>query len=301
MGRCERLRSLTGWVSLTAVVACTRPPAAVERPTAVAALLGATTASGETHGHADSADAGLAPIFLGEAPVVSHIAALPPLEQTLVVTFELVRQSKGAFDELRRRATALPADAGSESFAITGYPAAHDPPVLEQSRPSFVIDYDEPSVGKARAKAIELCGPSPTADQLARFVGTYIDRKDMLRGFDLASQVARRKEGDCTEHAVLLAALARSFGIPARVVMGMALVAIDGKVEAVGHAWTEVHQSGRWKLADAAIPPQVGARYLPMEVMDDEGPAFARRMVERPSPILLVRRIVLDAAPNPKP
>jgi hypothetical protein len=230
--------------------------------------------------------------------VVSHIAALPPPEQPFVVTFELVRPTKGAFDELRKRAIALSAGPGSESFAVIGYPASHDPPVAWQNRPSFVIDYDEPSVRKVRAEAVELCGPSPTGDQLALFVGRYIDRKDMLRGFDLASQVARRKEGDCTEHAVLLAALARSFGIPARVVTGMALVAVEGKVGAVGHAWTEVHEAGSWKLADAAIPPQVGARYLPMQVMDDEGPAFARRMVERPNPILLVSRVVLDAAPR---
>ena len=289
-------------MSVAAVAACTHVPAAVEHPSAVA-----DRPNGAANGVALGAennrqpDAGLAAIFLGEAPVESHVAALPPPEQTLLVTFELVRPNKGAFAELRKRATLLPAAPGSESFAVTGYPASHDPPAAQQSLPSFVIDYDEPSVGRARARAVELCGPSPTADQLARFVGIYIDRKDMLRGFDLASQVARRKEGDCTEHAVLLAALARSFGIPARVVMGMALVAVDGKIAAVGHAWTEVHQSGRWKLADAAIPPQLGARYLPMEVLDDEGPAFARRMVERTNPILLVRRIVLESAPNAKP
>jgi transglutaminase-like putative cysteine protease len=183
------------------------------------------------------------------------------------------------------------------AFAVLGYPASHDLVTAQQTRPSFVIDYDEPSVTQARAEALRLCGPSPKPDQLALFVGRYIDKKDMLRGFDLASQVARRREGDCTEHAVLLAALARSFGIPARVVTGMALVSVEGKIEAVGHAWTEVYQSGRWKLVDAAIGPQIGARYLPMQVMDDEGPAFARRMVERPNPILIVRRIVIDEPP----
>ena len=39
-----------------------------------------------------------------------------------------------------------------------------------------------------------------------------------------AAEVARSREGDCTEHAVLLAALARARGIPARVAMGLVYV-----------------------------------------------------------------------------
>ncbi len=244
------------------------------------------------------ADAGLSSVFLGEATVVSHLASLPPPDQPMRVTFELVRAPGDAFDELRKRAPSLPSGPASVVFSAAAYPVSHDPLVAQDSRPSFVIDYDEPSVQALRAEVVRLCGPSPTPDQLARFVSRYIERKDLLRAFDLASQVARRREGDCTEHAVLLTALARLFGFPARVVTGMAIVAAGGTVEAVGHAWVEVHLSGRWQLADAAIPAEVGARYLPMEVMDDEGPAFARRMIERPSPLALVRRVVLDTAPE---
>jgi transglutaminase-like putative cysteine protease len=250
------------------------------------------------HRDAGDADAWLPSIFLGEATVVSHVSAFPPADRPLAVTLELTEAPGASFAELAKRGASLPSGAGSVAFSLVGYPPSHDRPLARHSRPSFVVDYDEPSVQAARAEAVRLCGPSPTPDQLALFVYGYIDHKDLLRGFDLASQVARRKEGDCTEHAVLLVALARSFGFPARVVMGMALVVVDGKVEAVGHAWAEVRQSGQWKVTDAAIPAQLGARYLPLSVLDDEGPAFARAMVEGPHPLLLIRRIVIDEAPK---
>jgi hypothetical protein len=288
-----------GWAALAAGVfathgvllgACVRAP--IEHPPPAAA-------SAEPAPEPAHPDAGLlAPVFLGEATVVNHLGALPPADQPIRVTLELVHPAGKAFEELAKRATALPGGPSAAVFSAVGYPASRDPVSKQDSHPSFVIDYDEPSVQALRKEVTRLCGPSPTPDQLARFVDGYIDHKDLLRAFDLASQVARRKEGDCTEHAVLLTALLRTFGFPARVVTGMAIVATGGTVEAVGHAWVEVHQAGRWKLADAAIPLEMGARYLPLEVMDDEGPAFSRRMVERPSPLLLIRRVVLDAAPN---
>jgi transglutaminase-like putative cysteine protease len=226
--------------------------------------------------------------------VVSHLNAPPGRDEPLVVSLELVRAQAGAFDELHRR-TSLVAGPDTVKLSAGPYPVSRDPVLPRYRRPSFVIDYDEPSVQRVQAEARRLCGPSPTSDQLARFVDHYIEHKDLLRGFDIASQVARRKEGDCTEHAVLLAALARAFGFTARVVLGMAIVSIGGKFEAVGHAWTEIHQAGKWAVADAALPPELGVRYLPMEVMEDEGQSFTRHMMETPNPILLVRRVVIDA------
>jgi hypothetical protein len=235
-----------------------------------------------------------AEIFLGETEVVSHFPERPPPDGPIHVTLELVRDNPRAFAELRRRTTKKRSSPGSLAFAADAYPLSHDASSAKDRKASFVLDYDEPPVRAAHARAVTVCGPSPTPDQLAVFVDRYIEHKDLQRPFDIASQVARRKEGDCTEHAVLLAALARSFGLPARVVMGIAIVAVEGKVEAVGHAWTEIYERGSWRLADAALPPELGARYLPMEVMGDEGPAFARHMLEKSDAIELVKRIVLD-------
>jgi hypothetical protein len=61
-----------------------------------------------------------------------------------------------------------------------------------------------------------------------------------------AREVLRTRRGDCNEHAVLLTALARAAGIPARVAAGV-VYAGDGFYY---HAWTEFWL-GRWVSADA--------------------------------------------------
>jgi transglutaminase-like putative cysteine protease len=63
-----------------------------------------------------------------------------------------------------------------------------------------------------------------------------------------ALQVLDMGEGDCNEHAVLLAALARASGIPSRVVAGA--VYLDGAF--LYHAWCEVWL-GRWVSIDPAF------------------------------------------------
>jgi transglutaminase-like putative cysteine protease len=118
-------------------------------------------------------------------------------------------------------------------------------------------------------------GSKPTVNDLTRFVDAWITKKDMGRMLDNSSTVAARREGDCTEHAVLLAAAARLFGMPSRVVLGIALLRIEGRLMALGHAWTEIHDGGRWQVADAAalnIPAPL--RYLPLAALQDEGPGF---------------------------
>ena len=63
-----------------------------------------------------------------------------------------------------------------------------------------------------------------------------------------ALQVLDMGEGDCNEHAVLLAALARAVGIPTRVVAGT--VYLDGAF--LYHAWCEVWL-GQWVPIDPAF------------------------------------------------
>ena len=64
-----------------------------------------------------------------------------------------------------------------------------------------------------------------------------------------------RPEGDCTEHAVLLAALGRARGIATRVVDGIAYVDAyaGGKHVFVPHAWVQAYVDGRWRSFDAAL------------------------------------------------
>lgn len=97
--------------------------------------------------------------------------------------------------------------------------------------------------------------PFALADKLRRFVTDYVDNKSLNIGFATASEVARTKEGDCSEHGVLLAALGRLNGIPSRVVVGLAYVPVFGKQDDIFgyHMWTQFYIDGRWIDVDAAL------------------------------------------------
>ncbi len=69
--------------------------------------------------------------------------------------------------------------------------------------------------------------PWRVAVALERFVNREVKKKDFTQAFASAAEVAKTREGDCTEHAVFLAALARARGIPARVAIG--LVYLEGE------------------------------------------------------------------------
>ncbi len=97
--------------------------------------------------------------------------------------------------------------------------------------------------------------PFALADKLRRFVTEYVATKSLNIGFATASEVARTKEGDCSEHGVLLAALGRLNGLPSRVAVGLAYVPVFGKQEDIFgyHMWTQFFIDGRWIDVDAAL------------------------------------------------
>lgn len=93
-------------------------------------------------------------------------------------------------------------------------------------------------------------------------VHEFIDNKNMSTAFASASQVARSKEGDCSEHAVLLCGVLRAANIPSRGVMGMVYVsAFGGPNGAFGwHMWSQALLDGKWVDLDATLntPYSVG-------------------------------------------
>ena len=81
--------------------------------------------------------------------------------------------------------------------------------------------------------------PLEKAQRLNHWVFQNIREKNFGVGFAAASEVARNLTGDCSEHAVLLAALRRACDIPARVVVGLVYVE---KHQGFGyHMWDEVY------------------------------------------------------------
>ncbi|MCW5890067.1 MAG: transglutaminase domain-containing protein [bacterium] len=111
------------------------------------------------------------------------------------------------------------------------------------------IESDHPTI-VARARSI-VGEETDAVRQAARLVGWVHTRMtpEPTMTVPSAREVLRTMRGDCNEHAVLLAALARAAGIPARVAAG-AVYLDDGFYY---HAWTELWLSGRWISADAVF------------------------------------------------
>jgi hypothetical protein len=235
-------------------------------------------------------------LFLGSFPVESHLSGslFATTGGPVGVTLRFQAGRPGTSNELVRRLRAPIGPDGTQVLTATAYPTARDKPTRQHQRPSFVIDYDEPAFKPALDAARASLGPAPSVDALASFVDQYITKKGFGRGFDIASVVATRREGDCTEHAVLLTALARAFGFPARVVQGIVLVEVDKKVLAFGHAWAEVYVKSAWRRADAAFPPDQPLVYLPLELIADEGPGFAMSIAQTGAGTISVQGILVS-------
>ncbi len=164
----------------------------------------------------------------------------------------------------------VPAGSSRFEYVVDQYPQLVSKTARTWLEATFLIDYDEPPFAALKAEMKDL-GDKPSREALIGFVNRTI-HENYERGWDLASTVAKRREGDCTEHAVLTTALARLFGIPSRVVIGAALISDGEQHNAFGHAWSEVLEGDRWVVADAALIGEKGAvRYLPMGVVEDEG------------------------------
>jgi hypothetical protein len=95
----------------------------------------------------------------------------------------------------------------------------------------------------------EAATPAAKALALEKFVRGHIHKRNLATAMATALEVAESQSGDCTEHSVLLTALLRAAGIPARVVMG--LVYSHGDKAFVGHMWTEAWIDGVWQPLDA--------------------------------------------------
>src|SRR5262245_6703518 len=250
-----------------------------------------------------STSSALRPVWLSSRPRVWLLAVALPghaAAQGLYlheIPTELDAGSAGRDGPLRVRAfvadppalaAALPAAArvvGGDHIEIelAAYPEL-EPREPERYRAgTFVIDYDEPAMRRLRETLVSRYGDAPSLEQLRRFAGDSIPRKSMSRGFDLASRVARTGTGDCTEHAVLLTALARAVGRPARVALGLLIVRMEGEAHALGHAWAEIYDGAHWVPVDATpvADETLGLAYLPLSLLTDEGPGYTAGLGRR--------------------
>lgn len=175
---------------------------------------------------------------------------LPALPSTAGQKFEVTGGSTGRLTVDAKH----PAAATAEDVKDGAYLAA-----------SPMIDSKDEKVKSLAEAAVKGAGADKPerAEVMRKFVHRYITDKDLTVGFGTASETARSKRGDCTEHAVLLAALLRADGIPSRVACGLVYAdRFAGASDIFGyHMWTQALLSAggeqRWVDLDATLSESV--------------------------------------------
>ncbi len=190
------------------------------------------------------------------APLDVAVAARIPLDGTIGNARELdaltLRVTGDAASRIpddppRQRRTGDVLRVVREPTPATGA-TTDDPAAAAFAAPSAFIESDDPAiVSRARVIVGGERDAAVKARRIVRWVHENLTQEPSLT-VPSARDVLRARRGDCNEHAVLVAALARAAGIPARVVAG-AVYANDGFYY---HAWDEVWL-GRWVSADAVF------------------------------------------------
>jgi len=121
----------------------------------------------------------------------------------------------------------------------------------------YIQSNDEKIISLARTAVGDTKDAAIAAARIEKFVNGYIAEKDLSVGYASASEVAVSRQGDCTEHAVLTAAMCQAAGIPARLCFGIvyADVFLDRGNIFGGHAWTQVYIGREWIDLDATQAP----------------------------------------------
>jgi transglutaminase-like putative cysteine protease len=147
---------------------------------------------------------------------------------------------------LRPSTRAAPTETSALRLATRDHPADH--PTLQRLARQAVADARD-SLGQIEA--------------LTRFVHGFVTYDETHAASSVLELLASPR-GDCTEYADLLTTLARSIGLPARTVFGLAYQAHPVPAFRF-HAWNEIEADGRWLVVDPTWNQVAAdATHLPM-------------------------------------
>ena len=124
---------------------------------------------------------------------------------------------------------------------------------------------------KATAGSLD---PGTIAVRMEQYVYKELKKKNFSTALASAAEVAKSLEGDCTEHACLLAAMLRVQKIPSRVAVGLVYAERLGAFG--GHMWTEAWLDGKWVPLDATLGKGgIGPGHIKLadSSLSDDGPA----------------------------
>ncbi|MCH2119519.1 MAG: transglutaminase-like domain-containing protein, partial [Pirellulales bacterium] len=149
-------------------------------------------------------------------------------------------------------------------------PFAADRPTPADRQASRMIEHENDVIQQLARDVPAIETELRLAAALTQQVNAWIEQKDFSAALASAAEVARTQRGDCTEHAVLLAALARARGLPARVVLGLVYVPTLGGFGY--HMWNQIWCDGEWHDFDATrASGKCGAGHIQIAVtpLDD--------------------------------
>lgn len=152
----------------------------------------------------------------------------------------------------------LQADSLTLDICATCGPGLAEAPadLTRWTRPSRWIESDAPELVKAaRAVAVSSADGDTRMRRLSAIARRRLPDVE-YEGLYSARAAWKRRRGDCTEDALVLAALARAAGIPAMVASGLVYERerYHGTRDAfLPHAWTIAYVDGRWRSYDISV------------------------------------------------
>ena len=160
---------------------------------------------------------------------------------------------------------------------------------------SAYIDIDDPGVRRFFRELEKRPGDTTleACDRLRVAVARQVSNKTFGVAFGSASDALRSRSGDCTEHAVLLAAGFRLAGLPARIATGLVHAPASGFEHGAfaWHMWTQVLIDGLWWDFDATRKNRFDAGHLLVSTSSLDGGTGERALSEM---LLLLGRMRVE-------
>jgi len=132
-------------------------------------------------------------------------------------------------------------------------------PGPEFTESSYFINWANDAVKAHAAKAVEPLPATATdwekAVAIEAWVNAHMKAFEFSQAMATADNVAKTLSGDCTEYAMLAAAMCRAVGVPSRTALGLVYAPgrKDGKPYLAYHMWFEVYAGGQWAPLDATL------------------------------------------------
>jgi hypothetical protein len=136
--------------------------------------------------------------------------------------------------------------------------AAQPAPGPEFTASNYFINWDNDAVKRHAAHATQHLPAAASAWTKAVAVEKWVHENmkafEFSQAMATADHVAKTLSGDCTEYAMLAAAMCRAVGVPSRTVLGLVYApAKDGKPYLAYHMWLEVFAEGQWLPLDPTL------------------------------------------------